>query len=71
MIVLRVFNTHSLKWNLHVRERRDAARLEKMVKAYDLIQINEHEKVSRPTQRKISSIIYLTYMPSDIDVLDI
>lgn len=46
------------------------AELERMVDTYDLILNNESKKVTRPTRRKITSIIDLIYTTVDICTLD-
>lgn len=37
VIFLENFNVHSLEWNVHCRQRRDAAGPERLVDTYNLI----------------------------------
>lgn len=71
IVILRGnFNVHSPDWNIHCGERTDATGLEGLVDTYNLILNIEPGKATRPTQRKITSIINLTFTTHDIGVLN-
>lgn len=48
----------------------DTAGLERLVYAYDMIFYNEPGKATRPTQRKLASIIDLTFTTLNIGALN-
>lgn len=52
VVLLRDFNTHSLKCNMNCSERRDPTGLERVVDAYNLILHNEPGKATRYTWRQ-------------------
>lgn len=70
MVLLEDFNAHSLKWNLHYGERRDAARLKTLIEKHDLIQNNKPGVVTRPTCNSRISIIDLTFTTPNIRTLN-
>lgn len=70
MIMPENFNAHSLKWNFHCNERRDAVGLETQIERHHLILKNDLGKVTRVTHRNTTSIINLTFTSQKIRVLD-
>lgn len=70
MVLLRDFNVHSPEWNIHSGEKRDAARLVKLIESYNLILNNEEGKEMWLTQAEITSIIDLAVTTRDIRNID-
>lgn len=70
VVILGDDNAHSLKWNLHCGERRDAAGLETLIKRHGLILNNELGVATRPTRSRRTSIIDLTFTTLDIGAPD-
>lgn len=61
MVLLGDFNAHNPDWNVHYGQKMNVTELEILVMTYNLILNNKPRKATRPTRRKMTSIIYLAF----------